>query len=90
MRGYREEIKKKKFQGNAPTPCAGQIGQGLARKGNSLGQGQSGEDILKLETEINSSSLSVWQRHLVGAWKDRGLGVRSSSSQKRQKVHRPS
>lgn len=40
---------------------------GLAKKWNSPVQGQSSEDILKLETEINSSFLSAWQLHLVGA-----------------------
>lgn len=39
----------------------------------SLGQGHSGEDSLKLETEINSSSLSVWRQHLVGAEEDSWL-----------------
>lgn len=33
----------------------------------------AGEDSLQLETEINSSSLSVWPQHLVGAEEDRRL-----------------
>lgn len=42
------------------------MSQGLAKKWNSPIQGQSSEDILKLETETNSF-LSAWQWHLVGA-----------------------
>lgn len=58
MRGHREEIKKK----NIPETRFNTVW--------SLGQGHSGEDSLKLETEINSSSLSVWRQHLVGAEED--------------------
>lgn len=70
QRRYKE---KKIFRRRALTPCGAQTGWGLARQWKSLGQGHSGEDSLKLETEINSSSLSVWRQHLVGAEEDSWL-----------------
>lgn len=73
MRGHREEIKKK----NIPTTCSNTVwSSDRLRPGKTVKEPWSRsqrEDSLQLETEINSSSLSVWPQHLVGAEEDRRL-----------------
>lgn len=72
-RGHKEEGKKNpgEMHQNSAESKTLAIYQELAKKWNSHVQGQSSEDILKLEIEINSSFLSAW--HCIW-WVPKNMG----------------